>query len=73
MISTKGIGMKLKSLPPAPHRPPRQGWAQAFAAALPAETEMLLEPIAPSAFDSEEWQWEEESSPGAIQKPETEN
>jgi antitoxin MazE len=41
----------------APHRAPRHGWKQAFAATRPAEREMLMEPSSPNAFDGEEWSW----------------
>jgi antitoxin MazE len=41
----------------APHRAPRDGWRQAFAASLPAEREMLLDRVPPNAFDSEDWKW----------------
>ena len=63
----------------APNRRPRQGWAQAFAASLPVDEEMFLEPFGPNAFDAEEWQWDErptqpESKPKTEnRKPKTEN
>jgi antitoxin MazE len=41
----------------APHRAPRHGWKQAFAAPLPAKQEMLLDSASPNAFDSEDWKW----------------
>lgn len=41
----------------APHRAPRHGWKQAFAASRPAKDEMLLGQVSPNAFDSEEWEW----------------
>lgn len=41
----------------APHRAPRYGWKQAFAASTSAEPEPLLEPLPPNAFDSEDWKW----------------
>jgi antitoxin MazE len=41
----------------APHRAPRHGWKQAFAAAHLIEREMLMEPSSPNAFDGEEWRW----------------
>jgi len=56
----------------APHRTPRQGWAQAFAASLPVDEEMFLEPFAPNAFDAEEWEWDERPVKRES-KPETEN
>ena len=40
----------------APHRAPRHGWREAFAASHPANREMLLSP-ASNAFDSEDWKW----------------
>jgi len=40
----------------APHRSPRQGWRQAFAAAR-AENEPLLLSGINNAFDREEWKW----------------
>jgi antitoxin MazE len=40
----------------APHRAPRHGWREAFAASHPANREMLLDP-ASNAFDSEDWKW----------------
>ena len=42
----------------APHRAPRHGWKQAFAAAAPAKREeLMLAQVPPNAFDSEEWEW----------------
>jgi antitoxin MazE len=42
----------------APDRTPRQGWAEAFAAAGPgSDDELLLEGGAPNRFDREEWEW----------------
>jgi antitoxin MazE len=42
----------------SPERRPRQGWAEAFAAASPAvRDELLLEGAGPNAFDRKEWQW----------------
>jgi antitoxin MazE len=41
----------------APHRAPRDGWRQAFAALPPAEQEMLLDRVRPNAFDSADWKW----------------
>jgi antitoxin MazE len=41
----------------APHRPPRQGWKQAFAFSQSPEREMLLEGASPNRFDSEDWKW----------------
>ncbi|MGB2605431.1 MAG: AbrB/MazE/SpoVT family DNA-binding domain-containing protein [Candidatus Sulfotelmatobacter sp.] len=41
----------------APHRAPRNGWKEAFAASRPAEREMLLDRVSPNAFDSEDWKW----------------
>lgn len=42
----------------APHRAPRQGWKQAFAASAPANREeLLLSRVSPNAFDAEEWEW----------------
>jgi antitoxin MazE len=41
----------------APHRAPREGWRDAFAAAHPAERLMLLDPALPNAFDGEDWKW----------------
>jgi hypothetical protein len=41
----------------APHRTPRQGWKEAFAAAQPVEREMLLDGLLPNLFDDEEWEW----------------
>lgn len=41
----------------APHRTPRQGWKEAFAAAQPIKREMLLDGVPPNAFDDEEWTW----------------
>ena len=41
----------------APHRAPREGWKEAFAAAQPIKREMLLDGLPPSAFDDEEWTW----------------
>jgi antitoxin MazE len=41
----------------APHRAPRHGWKQAFAASHPVEDELLLDSAAPNAFDGEDWKW----------------
>ncbi|MGA9545388.1 MAG: AbrB/MazE/SpoVT family DNA-binding domain-containing protein [Candidatus Sulfotelmatobacter sp.] len=41
----------------APHRAPREGWKEAFAASRPLEREMLLDGVPPNAFDDEEWTW----------------
>jgi antitoxin MazE len=41
----------------APHRSPRHGWKEAFAASHPAEREMLLDSASPNAFDFEDWKW----------------
>jgi len=41
----------------APHRVPREGWQQAFAASRPAEREMLLDQVQTNAFDNEDWKW----------------
>jgi antitoxin MazE len=40
----------------APHRPPRHGWKQAFAASREADEDLLLG-NATNAFDREEWKW----------------
>ena len=40
----------------APHRAPRHGWRQAFAASHP-EPEMLLSEISPNMFDRRDWKW----------------
>ncbi len=41
----------------APHRAPRHGWKETFAASRPVEREMLLDGVPPNAFDDEEWTW----------------
>jgi antitoxin MazE len=41
----------------APHRAPREGWKETFAATRPAEREMLLDGVPPNAFDDKEWTW----------------
>jgi antitoxin MazE len=41
----------------APHRAPRHGWKETFAASRPIEREMLLDGVALNAFDDEEWTW----------------
>ena len=42
----------------SPDRKPRQGWAEAFAAAGPSDEDpLLLEPIGANEFDKEEWEW----------------
>lgn len=41
----------------APHRAPRHGWKQAFAAERPAESEMLLDPSLLNEFDTKDWKW----------------
>lgn len=41
----------------APHRAPRHGWKEAFAASCPVEREMLLDEVPPNPFDDEEWTW----------------
>jgi antitoxin MazE len=41
----------------APHRAPRLGWKQAFAAPHAADREVLLEPASPNAFDARDWKW----------------
>jgi antitoxin MazE len=41
----------------APHRAPRDGWKETFAASRPGEPEMLLDGVPPNAFDDEEWTW----------------
>jgi antitoxin MazE len=41
----------------APHRAPRSGWKQAFAAAAPADDSLLLAEVPANTFDSEEWKW----------------
>lgn len=41
----------------APHRPPRSGWKQAFAAAGSADDGVLLAEVPANVFDSEEWKW----------------
>jgi antitoxin MazE len=41
----------------APHRTPREGWREAFAADPSAEREMVLESVRPNLFDTEEWKW----------------
>jgi antitoxin MazE len=41
----------------APHRAPRHGWRQTFAAAHPAVREMLLGTVSPNDFDGEDWKW----------------
>ena len=41
----------------APHRAPRAGWKEAFAASHPAERLMLLDPAPPNAFDGQGWKW----------------
>ncbi len=39
-------------------RRPREGWAEAFNAAGPADNdELLLEAAAPNDFDQKEWRW----------------
>ena len=40
----------------APHRSPRQGWRQAFAASGAVEEGLLLGGVN-NAFDHEEWKW----------------
>jgi antitoxin MazE len=41
----------------APHRAPREGWKETFAASRSGEREMLLDGVPPNAFDDEEWTW----------------
>lgn len=42
----------------SPHRRPRQGWKEAFAAAQTQESEpLLLERLPANRFDHEEWTW----------------
>jgi len=41
----------------APHRAPRHGWRQTFAASQPREADMLLDQVSPNAFDGSEWKW----------------
>lgn len=41
----------------APHRAPRDGWRQAFAASHETKLKMLLDSAAPNAFDAEDWKW----------------
>jgi antitoxin MazE len=41
----------------APHRAPRAGWKEAFAASGPIKREMLLDGVPPNKFDDEEWTW----------------
>jgi len=42
----------------SPERTVRQGWAEAFRAAQPTDSdELLLESIPPNSFDASEWQW----------------
>jgi len=41
----------------APHRSPRSGWKEAFAAATPGKSELLLRGLPPNSFDREEWNW----------------
>ena len=41
----------------APHRAPRYGWKQAFAASHTAELEKLLDPLPSNTFDQEDWKW----------------
>jgi antitoxin MazE len=41
----------------APHRAPRSGWRQAFAASRPADDDLLLLEGSPNTFDGEEWKW----------------
>ncbi len=41
----------------APHRAPRHGWKQAFAAPPAPKLEMLLDSASPNAFDAEDWKW----------------
>lgn len=41
----------------APHRAPRSGWKQAFAAAGSADDRLLLAEGPANVFDSEEWKW----------------
>jgi antitoxin MazE len=40
----------------APHRFPRQGWGEAFAASTEPEEGLLLDGTK-NAFDSKEWKW----------------
>lgn len=40
----------------APHRSPREGWREAFAAAKP-ERHLLLDRLPANVFDHEEWKW----------------
>ena len=41
----------------APHRGPRSGWKQAFAAAHPGDDGLLLAEGPPNVFDTEDWKW----------------
>jgi antitoxin MazE len=41
----------------APHRAPRHGWKETFAASRPIKREMLLDGVPPNAFDDKEWTW----------------
>jgi len=36
---------------------PRQGWASEFAAMHDAADDRMLDPIAPTRFDDEDWEW----------------
>jgi antitoxin MazE len=40
----------------APHRAPRAGWKQAFAASYSSENEMLLDRVS-NKFDEQDWRW----------------
>jgi antitoxin MazE len=41
----------------APHRAPRHGWREAFAASPPAEHEMVLDAVRHNVFDAKDWKW----------------
>lgn len=41
----------------SPHRSPRRGWREAFAAAPKRERGLLLDGLAANAFDRKEWKW----------------
>jgi antitoxin MazE len=41
----------------APHRAPRHGWREAFAASHAGKPEMLLDLASPNVFDGEDWKW----------------
>ena len=41
----------------APHRAPRRGWKQAFAAPGGVGDKLLLDAAPPNKFDTQEWKW----------------